>query len=39
MSGKQKIFWFDCETTGLKSEENAILSLSGVMEIRDVVEN
>lgn len=30
---KQKWFWFDEETSGLDKEENAILSLSGFMEI------
>ena len=33
MDGKQKIFWFDCETTGLDAVKNDILTLSGVVEI------
>ena len=28
-----KIFWYDVETSGLKEEEHAILSLSGIIEI------
>ena len=30
---KQKIFYFDLETSGLDSKKHAILSLSGIMEI------
>lgn len=30
---KNKIFWYDLETSGLKAVDNAILTLSGVMEI------
>ncbi len=30
---KQKIFWFDLETSGLKAKQHAILSLSGIIEI------
>jgi DNA polymerase-3 subunit epsilon len=33
MSGKQKIFWFDVETTGLDPLQNDILTLSGLIEI------
>ncbi len=33
MNGKQKVFWYDLETSGLDEEKHAILSLSGIMEI------
>jgi len=33
MSGKQKLFWFDCETTGLDPVKNDILTLAGVIEV------
>lgn len=33
MINPNKIFWYDLETSGLKFKENAILSLSGIMEI------
>ena len=33
MFGKQKIFWYDLETSGLEEDKHAILSLSGIIEI------
>ena len=33
MDGKQKLFWFDVETTGLDPVKNDILTLAGVFEI------
>jgi DNA polymerase-3 subunit epsilon len=32
-----KIFWFDCETTGLDAKKNSIIQIGGVIEIGGVI--